>query len=135
MIGGVSNIKKSGDGGFDGYLTFPLSDYDKKKGVAIIEVKSGNVGVQTIRAFMDVVEKQKADIGIFVCFEEQVSSGMRIEANNKGKIGNSPKIQIVTVEDLLNGKLPSLPYMNKPKVFKQATQKLEKKETDESLFG
>lgn len=134
MIGGVSNTKKSGDGGFDGYITFPLPESDKKKGIAIIEVKSGNVGVHTIRAFMDVVEKQKADIGIFVCFESQVSSGMRIEANNKGKIGNSPKIQIITVEELLEGKHPSLPYLTQTSVYQQATQRLDTKDKQKNLF-
>lgn len=59
---------------------------------------------------------------------------MRIEANNKCKIGNSPKIQIITVEELLNGKRPSLPYLNQPHVFKQSTNRLDSKENSSSLF-
>lgn len=111
MLEGTINIKKSGDGGFDGYITFQLSD-SKRKSHAIIEVKSGNVGIATLRSFLNVVDKQKADMGIFVCFADQVTSGMRLEANSKGSIpnfANCPYIQIITVEDLLDGKMPKLP--------------------------
>ncbi|HBD94138.1 MAG TPA: site-specific DNA-methyltransferase [Spirochaetia bacterium] len=134
MIGGVSNTKKSGDGGFDGYITFALPESEKRKGIAIIEVKSGNVGIATLRAFMNVVEKQKADIGVFVCFANQVTSGMQIEANNKGKIGNHPKIQIVTVDDLLDGKRPSFPYKSETTVYAKSTTRLDKEQKESGLF-
>lgn len=111
MLEGTSNPKKSGDGGFDGYITFASSD-NKRRSHAIIEVKSGNVGIATLRSFLNVVDKQKADMGIFVCFAEHVTSGMRLEANSKGNIpnfSNCPFIQIITVEDLLEGRMPKLP--------------------------
>ena len=46
LIGGVSNEKKTADGGFDGYFTFNKSD--REKGIGIIEVKSGNVKISDI---------------------------------------------------------------------------------------
>lgn len=136
MIGGISNAKKSGDGGYDGYLTFHKSHDGKSKGIGIIEVKSGNVGISTLRAFSEVVNKQKADIGIFVCFEEQVTKGMRIEANAQGKLegwSNIDKIQILTVEDLLNHKSPQLPGLGTMKHFEESSQKLEEYK-EEGMF-
>ncbi len=136
MIGGISNSKKSGDGGYDGYLTFHKSHDGKSKGIGIIEVKSGNVGVSTIRSFHDVVKMKKADIGIFVCFEEQVTKGMRIEANAQGKMegwSHIDKIQILTVEDLLNHKSHQLPGQGTMKHLDESSQKL-KEYKEEGMF-
>ncbi len=127
MMGGVSNQKKSGDGGYDGYITYSKSVDGKTRGVAIIEVKSGNVGVANLRSFMNVVEKEKADIGIFVCFKEQVTKGMEIEASKAGKDStlSVKKIQILTIEDLLMGVQPSFALGSKSMVFEQSNTKLE----------
>jgi len=135
MLGGISNIKKSGDGGFDGYLTFHTSQ-QKEKGIGIIEVKSGNVGIATLRSFIHVVENQKADMGIFVCFDEQVTDGMRIAANKIGKIvgWSSDKIQILTIEELLGGKKPQLPGGGTMKHFEESNKKLDKDKEEDRLF-
>lgn len=126
MIGGVSNTKKSGDGGYDGYITYSKTVDGKTRGLAIIEVKSGNVGVATLRAFMNVVEKEKADIGIFVCFKEQITKGMELEASKVGKDSTQSvkKIQLLSVEDLMNGILPSLPLGGQAQVYDRAEVKL-----------
>jgi DNA modification methylase len=136
LLDGNSNTKKSGDGGFDGYITFP-SINPKKRGHAIIEVKSGNVGIATLRSFMNVVDKQKADIGIFVCFAEKVTKGMLLEASSKGsteEFSNCPKIQILSVEDLLADKKPKLPghsdFYNSSVYEKAETSAKTKKEID-----
>lgn len=137
MIGGISNQKKSGDGGYDGYLTFHKTVDRNTKGIGIIEVKSGNVGVHTLRAFSEVVNKQNADIGIFVCFVEHVTKGMRIDANAQGKLegwSGIDKIQIITVEDLLNHKSPQLPGLGSMKHFEESTKKLETKIEEEGMF-
>jgi len=74
----------------------------------LIEVKSGNINVKNLREFEQVVTKEKAALGIFVCFEEQVTAPMKKLAKESGSyneklFGNRyPKIQILTVEDLLN---------------------------------
>lgn len=107
MLGGVSNEKKVADGGFDGYLTF--SKLDKKKEVVLIEVKSGNVNVKNVREFIQVVTARKAAMGVFVCFAEHVTKPMLLWAKKEGYYDSDTwgdrfdKIQIVTVEDLLNG--------------------------------
>ncbi len=124
MMNGVANPKKTADGGYDGYLTFNISE--KGKDVILIEVKSGNVSVKEIRAFTEVVKKEKACIGAFVCFSEQVTKPMLEWAKQNGYYkpelwGNKyDKIQIITVEDLLEGKSVRFPlYQNL--TFKTAT--------------
>ncbi len=127
MLGGVANPKKTADGGFDGYLPFYLTQ--DKKGNILIEVKSGTIGLKNIREFIHVIEKRKAELGVFVCFEEQVSGETRREAKQAGYFesesypGKYDKIQILTVDDLLDGKGIALPY--RKEAFKTATKNLD----------
>ncbi len=135
MLGGVTNPKKSADGGFDGYLPFYLTQ--DKKGVILIEVKSGNLTVKNMREFIQVIERQKANLGVFVCFEEQVTQPMREEAKRTGYFesesypGKYDKIQILTVEDLLDGSGIALPY--RKEAFKTATKNLDYVEDEPML--
>jgi site-specific DNA-methyltransferase (adenine-specific) len=113
MLSGVANPKRTADGGYDGYLVFNKTD--KEKEVILIEVKSGNVNVKNIREFIRVVEREKASIGAFVCFSEQVTRAMSEAAKEMGFYKSElwgkkfPRIQIITVEDLLSGKTVNYP--------------------------
>ena len=120
MLRGVSNEKKTADGGYDGYLTFNKSL--SERGSAIIEVKSGNTSIKNLREFIKVVEIEKADIGAFVCFEHNVSNAMKELAKNEGHIENYrvDKIQIITVEEILQGKEIKLPALVDNTTFKSA---------------
>lgn len=126
MLQGVCNEKKSADGGFDGYATFEIPG---KKETILIEVKSGNVNVKNIREFIQVIEKQKASMGVFVCFEAQVTKPMLSEAKSEGYYAkelfgtNYDKIQIITVEDLLEGKRINIPNSSVG-TFKKAVRKV-----------
>lgn len=80
----------------------------------IVSVKGGGVNVSQIRDLGHVVEREKAAIGIFLTLEkptkpmieEAVGKGFyRSEGWNK----DYPRIQILTVEDVLAGKQPNLP--------------------------
>lgn len=108
MLEGVSNPKKVGDGGYDGYLTMYRDA--RKKDAVLIEVKSGSVDIGKLRQFIHVVNHEKAVMGIWVCFANQVTKGMRIEAQQAGYYDQEafgtkyPRVQILTVEDLLEGK-------------------------------
>ncbi|MCK9211687.1 MAG: restriction endonuclease [Ignavibacteriaceae bacterium] len=113
MLDGVCNPKKTGDGGYDGYITFQKPN--KEKGIILIEVKSGKVNVKNIREFIQVAAKQEADIGVFVCFEETVTKEMLRESKLQGYFmndhfpGSYPKLQIISVEQLLNGEEIKMP--------------------------
>ncbi len=138
MIGGVVNPKKTGDGGWDGHITFWKGI--NEKGHGLIEVKSGKVNIKNIREFIHVVNKQGADLGIFVCFAEHANNNMYLEMKKEGKFVNPltstiDKFHIVTVEELLEGKgLSFLPAFFNPDTFKIATKKLEQDEKMDGLF-
>ncbi len=126
MLGGVSNLKKTADAGFDGYLTFNKSE--KQKELAIIEVKSGHCNVKNVREFIQVVETKKAAIGAFICFREYVTKPMLLEAKKQGYYDSEnwgskfDRIQIITVEELFDGQQIEHPESTKT-TFKTATKK------------
>ena len=124
MLGGVSNPQKTADGGFDGYISFILK---KKKQLVLIEVKSGKVGIKNIREFIQVVQKREAAFGVFVCFDEYVTRGMKKEVKECGYYNEMifakrhPKIQILTVEKILEGEIINMPFVKKT-TFKELTK-------------
>jgi hypothetical protein len=132
LLHGVVNPKKVADGGYDGYMTY---ETDKSKEFVLIETKSGGVNVKNMREFIQVVEKQKAAAGVFVCFDDTVTREMLKEAKSAGhiKLGmmdtGLDRIQILTIGDLLNGKQPQLPNISS--TFKKA----QRKESKGSSYG
>jgi len=131
LLGGVCNPKKVGDGGYDGYITF--KSMGGHKGLILIEVKSGNLTVKNIREFIQVIDKQGADMGVFVCFAENVTKNMEAEARQVGYYMKEvyqerfQKIRIVTIEQLLDGYMLNYPKVEET-TFKKATKKLQLKQ-------
>jgi DNA modification methylase len=138
LMNGIVNPKKTADGGWDGYITF--DNHDGEKDFVVIEVKSGHINVKNLREFEQVVTKEKAGIGVFVCFEDQVTAPMQKLAKESGfynekLFGNRyPKIQIITVEDLLHHhKEPLMPKFEKT-TFKSAARSKDESKTSKGLF-
>ncbi len=107
------NKKKGADTGIDGLIYFYV-DRDKV-GKAIVQVKSGNVSVKDIRDLCHVIDREKAEIGIFITLKKPTRVMVK-EAIKKGFYKSEsfnkdfPKIQIYTIEELLQGKMPQIPY-------------------------
>jgi site-specific DNA-methyltransferase (adenine-specific) len=104
--------KKGADTGIDGVIGFV-----EEKGKAarvIVSVKSGGVNVGQVRDLKGVVEREKATMGLFITLEPSTEP-MRVEAVSAGFYHSAlwdkdyPKIQILTVEELLAGRQASLP--------------------------
>jgi site-specific DNA-methyltransferase (adenine-specific) len=137
MLNGVVNEKKVADGGYDGYITF--KGPTAKREFAIIETKSGGLTVKNMREFVQVVKNQKASIGIFVCFAENVTKEMVKEAKAAGQIEidgyhfQIDKVQIITVEDLFDGRQPMIPGASTNETFKTA-QRTEEASKQGKLF-
>jgi DNA modification methylase len=137
LLNGVVNERKVADGGFDGYITFNFEKASKQ--FALIETKSGKLTVKNLREFAHVIDTQKAAVGIFTCFEENVTREMTKTAKEAGHVkinGHEfpiDKIQIITIEELLNGKQPQLPGGAENKTFKKA-QRNEEKSLSKGLF-
>ena len=117
--------KKGADTGIDGYYYFNDGGATKK---AIVSVKSGNVTVSQVRDLNAVVERERASMGFFITLE-QPTKPMYEEAVKKGfykdSLGNKyPKVQILTIEEILNGKEPETPQ--KVPIYKSDIKREEK---------
>jgi DNA modification methylase len=113
--------KKGGDGGIDGYLFFKSDGRMTEK--AIVSVKDGaNIKPSEIRDLTGTLEKERAKMGFFLTLEDSTVR-MRQEASSAGlyktDYGSFAKIQILTIEDLLEGKKPHMPWID-PSAFKKA---------------
>lgn len=108
--------KKGADRGVDGLIFFNDVDEKGKKITRkiVIQVKSGKVGVKDIRELITVVDQQNAEkpnnclvIGVFVTLEDPTKP-MISEAVSAGFYHrfdkNFRKIQILTIEELFDGK-------------------------------
>ena len=97
------------DGGYDGHIAF---DDGNTKKLCLLEVKGGKCNVKNLREFDNVVQTKKADMGLFICFEKQVTKEMMkhcdksgfIEMKNNIFTGTIPRLTIITIEDILSKK-------------------------------
>ena len=99
--------KKGADRGIDGRRYFHDEGRGGKTKQIIFSVKAGKVTVSHIRDLVGVISREKAEIGAFLSLEPPTSP-MRREAASAGFYespwGKHPRIQLLTIEDLLGGK-------------------------------
>lgn len=104
--------KRGADRGIDGDLYFPNGP-GCPWGRMLTSVKSGeNVGPSMIREFGNVLDREKAELGLFICLKRPTREMIRdAAAMGFGKTvhGDIPRLQIVAIEDWFEGKLPKLP--------------------------
>ncbi|MBF0487295.1 MAG: restriction endonuclease [Nitrospirae bacterium] len=115
--------KKGKDTGIDGYIYFNEDMGKVAKG--IVSVKSGNISVRDIRDLGHVMDREQAELGIFITLKEPTRD-MNKEAAGKGLYRftllnrDYARIQILTVEDLFNGKKPDIPSIYQISTYKKA---------------
>ncbi|HEV2200161.1 MAG TPA: DNA methyltransferase [Bryobacteraceae bacterium] len=127
--------KKGADSGIDGLIYFKPEGKTTER--AIVSVKGGeNVNVAMVRDLAHVVDREKAKIGVFITLADSTGP-MRTEAVKAGYYetlyGKYPKIQILTVKDLLAGKQPKIPLVDSA-AFKKAPKEIEGGDQDELPF-
>lgn len=113
--------KKGADSGIDGLIYFKPEGKTTEK--AIVSVKGGeNVNVAMVRDLAHVVDREKAKIGVFITLADSTGP-MRTEAVKAGfyetLYGKYPKIQILTIRELFEGKQPNIPLVD-ASAFKKA---------------
>lgn len=113
--------KKGSDTGIDGQVYFRTDKATSERGM--ISVKGGrNVGVAMIRDLGHVVDREKAAIGFFITLTPPTRD-METEAVKAGYFetdrGRYRKLQILTIEDLLKGARPEMPFVDSS-AFKRA---------------
>ena len=111
IVDGIeANKKQRGDRGIDGRGRVAIG---KGKFVDLVsQVKGGHTGPGDVQAFNGARQEAGADMGIFTCFEDKVTQRMRDVAASTGRFMGVPVIQIYTVDDWFNGKLPEFPRKN-----------------------
>jgi hypothetical protein len=129
LVGARNAAKKKGaDKGIDGRLLF----HEKQGGLTrqvLISVKSGTVGIADIRDLRGVVEREKAEIGLMITMREPTQP-MRTEAmgagfyhsgsEGVGTWGQHPRMQILTVAELLDGRRIDMPPLSGSLTFRRA---------------
>jgi site-specific DNA-methyltransferase (adenine-specific) len=129
--------KKGADKGIDGRLFFHDEHGGKTKQV-IISVKAGHVTVSQLRDLIGVLTREKADIGVLVSLERPTGP-MRAEAASAGFYASPwgskhPRVQLLTVDELLNGKGIDLPKITGSNVtLKKAPRVTKKRAQQEGL--
>ncbi len=111
---GVQNYRerrKGPDSGIDGIIYFRNGPMGT--GRVLVSVKGGDhLNPDMVRSLAGTVERENAELGLLVTLAEP-SSNMRREAAALGLCktahGKFPTVQIATVGDLLDNKLPNLP--------------------------
>lgn len=132
--------KKGADKGVDGRLYFhDEGDAGKTKQI-ILSVKAGGVTVAHVRDLRGVLDREKAEIGVLVSMEEPTSA-MKKEAASAG-FYLSPytqrrhaRIQLLTVAELLDGRIDMPPRDVVNRTFKQAPRARRVAESGPTLFG
>lgn len=130
--------KKGADEGVDGWLRFADGEEGNIEKI-VVQVKSGHVWVKDIRELRDVISKQKAAMGIFITLENPTSEMLKEVRETDPYVSPTwrhefPKIQILTIEQLLKGERPNIPATLSP--FQEASRmkKIENAK-DSKLFG
>lgn len=128
-VGGVR--KKGADRGIDGTITF-TNETGKLESV-LVSVKSGHVNSAQVRDLKGTVDRETAAIGLFITLDEPTKA-MKLEATTSGLYHSElwnrdyPKLQILTIAELLSGAKPELPafksapYLKASKIKTKADQ-------------
>ena len=106
--------KKGADAGIDGYINF-FGDNSDKANTVIVQVKSGKVNRGMIATLKGDMEREKAEMALFVTLEKPTGP-MENEAITAGFYTPEaypdrqfPRVQIATIEDILKGNGPDDP--------------------------
>lgn len=131
--------KKGADKGIDGKIIFQ-GDCDGQFEQVILSVKAGHTGSSHVRDLKGVLEREKAAIGVLVSMQE-ATAPMKTEAATSGFYESAtwgrryPKMQLLTVADLLTGKQIDMPPRKQvDATFKAARKERAKTGGQEDLF-
>ncbi len=121
-----SEQRKGSDQGIDGRLYFHDEGDSGRTKQIILSVKSGHVSVKDIRDLRGVIEREKAEVGVLLTLED-ATKPMKTEAAAAGFYkspwGSHPRLQILTIAELLEGKGIDYPHPSNV-TFKRAPKAL-----------
>jgi len=137
--------KKGADKGIDGRLFFHDEPTGGSTKQIIFSVKGGKLHASYVRDLVGVVEREKAAIGVLISLDDPTKP-MKVEAASAGFYESGwtaggvpkkhPKIQLITVADLLSGKSVDAPPMQDVRTFKKAPKaKAKSKDRQKEIFS
>lgn len=118
---------RGADKGIDGIIA-PVKNVingESVYGKIIVQVKGGHVQRNQIATLKGDIEREKADGGVFITLEKPTGP-MKSEAVDAGSFTVNfskeefPRIQIITIEELLRGKKLNLPLGHSKNYYKEA---------------
>ena len=124
-VGGAAGVrqgKKGSDKGVDGVITF-MDDRSGKAKRVLVQVKSGHVKSGDVRDLIGALQNEDAALGVFITLEAPTKE-MEAAAHAAGFYDSPgwgkkyPRIQLLTIEELLKGKTVNMPPS--AQTFKQA---------------
>ncbi len=143
LVGARSTTKKKGaDGGIDGRLIFHEKPEGKTRQV-LISVKAGKVGVSHVRDLRGVIDPEETEIGVLISMrpptkpmrEEAASASFyRSGSEGVGSWGEHPRIQLLTIEELLSGNRIDMPPLSGNLTFARSPVVERRRPTTEPLF-
>jgi adenine specific DNA methylase Mod len=111
----AGQVRRGADQGIDGRLYFHDDKSGKSKQI-ILSVKGGHVTHSQVRDLRGVLDREKAEIGVFITLEEPTKPMLK-EAASAGFYKSShierefPRLQIITIDELLKGESIQYPQM------------------------
>jgi hypothetical protein len=143
LVGARNAAKKKGrDRGIDGRLLFHEKIGGKTR-EALISVKSGSTRPTDVRDLRGVIEREEAELGVLLTMREPTRD-MRAEAASAGFYrsgsegvgtwGKHPRLQILTVAELLDGRRIDMPSPSGNLTFPKTPRVERRRPTTEPLF-
>ena len=129
--------KKGADKGIDGVIQF-IDEVSGKPRRVVVQVKSGHVGVNAVRELKAVAVDEA--MGILITLEPPTGP-MKVEVVDAGYYHSPiwdkdyPKIQTLTIEELLSGKTVDMPPQTQTNVTFAKAQRIPQKEGEQLSMG
>jgi len=116
--------RKGPDKGIDGRIYFHDGAESQETKQVVLSVKGGKPRVAHVRELRGLVEREKAAVGALIAMQEPTQAA-RAEAASAGFYESPwgtkhPRLQVLTVEELLQGKKIDLPPSRDARTFKKA---------------
>ena len=140
LVGALpSEQKKGADKSIDGRLYFHDEGLGGKTKQIVFSVKAGRTGAAHVRDLVGVLDREKAAIGVLISMQAPTRE-MRKEAAAMGFYtspwGTShPRVQLLTIEDLLAGKRINYPPTQANVTLKRAPKADKPGGEQPKLFG
>ncbi len=120
--------RRGADSGIDGYINFFDDNSGKAKRI-IVQVKSGQVRRDTIATLKGDMAREDAEIGLFITLnqptrpmtQEAISAGVYTPEHYPDH--RYPRVQILTIEDLLSGTQAEYPRFAPDATFARAPRR------------